>query len=75
MGCGIAEINPEHDEGKEDPPKICLIPSQPYWLIIMGKTRIVTDQSKDTDQSKGVCTKGEGGRLTNKYEKGTKGGV
>ena len=54
VDCGIAEINPDHDEGKEDLPKIWLILNQAYRLIIMEKTRIVEDQSKDTDQSKGV---------------------
>ena len=75
VDCGIAEINPNHNEGKEESQQIWLIPNQAYRLIIMDKTRIVADQIKDTDQSKEVCVKGEGGRSTTKYEKETKGGV
>ena len=72
MDCGIDEINPYHDEGKEDSPQTWLIPDQAYPIFSMDETHMVAYQSNDMDQSKDVCVKGEGGRPTNKYEKGTK---
>ena len=75
MDCGIAEINPDHENGKEDYPQIWLIPDEAYMIISMDETSIVADQIKDMDQSKKVWSKGEGGRSTNKDEKGTNGGV
>ena len=58
VNCGITEINPDHDEVKEESPQIRLIPDQEYQIIGMDKTRIATDQIKDMDQSKVVCAKG-----------------
>ena len=75
VDCGIDEINPDHDKGKEESPKILLIPYQEYQIIIMENTSILADQSKYMDQSKGMCAKREYVRSTNKYKKGTKGGV
>ena len=75
VDCGIDEINQDHDKGKEESPKILLIPYQEYQIIIMENTSILADQSKYMDQSKGVCAKREYVRSTNKYKKGTKGGV
>ena len=73
--CGIADINQDHDEGKKESLKIRFIPNQSYGIISMEDNFIVAEQSKYTDQSKGVCAKGGGGLSTNKYKKGTKGGA
>ena len=56
--CGIADINPDHDEGKKESLKIRFIPNQSYGIISMEDNFIVAEQSKYTDQSKGVCAKG-----------------
>ena len=75
VDCGIAVINLDHDEGKEESPKIRFILNQVYRIISMDETSIEAYQSKDIDRSKGVCTKGGGWLSTNKDKKGTKGGV
>ena len=75
IDCGIAEANPDFDETDQDSTPIRFIPDQAYRLVSMDETRVVSDMSKDTDRSKGVCVKGEGGHSTDKDEKGTKGGV
>ena len=75
VDCGIAVINLDHEEGKEESPKIRFILNQVYRIISVDETSIEAYQSKDIDRSKGVCTKGGGWISTNKDKKGTKGGV
>ena len=69
MDCGIAEINPDHDNGKDYYPQIWLIPDEACMIIRMDETIMVAEQSKDMDQPKGVCAKGEGGSSTKKIRR------